>query len=163
MEFWPVKIDWNAFRQHYKDGREQAWILALECNGACDTGSLNVALADVFPLMHPFLSEETKKAIGPLISAICSCEIEHWPSPNDNPSDWHDVEHESIGLIYSPETVKGIVTAFEAVSFRAYGGRDRAGVEKNEQGSRRLPTIGAALFRQCRGVPGIPVRLAQGI
>jgi hypothetical protein len=116
MEFWPVKIDWKAFRHHYKDGDDQDWMLTLECDGACDTGSLNAALADVFPLMQPFLSETTKKALGLVVSAICTCVIEDWPSPHDNPSDWHEVQHESVGVIYSPETVKGIVAAFETVS-----------------------------------------------
>src|SRR4051794_3320945 len=115
MEFWPVKIDWNAFRQHYKDRDDQTWILPLESQDACDVGSLNVALADVFPLMHPVLAEKTKKAIGPLISAVCTCEIEGWPSPHDNPAAWNDVQHDSVGLVFSPEKVKGIVAAFESV------------------------------------------------
>lgn len=115
MEFWPVKIDWNAFRKHYKDGDDQAWILALESESPCDVGSLNVALADVFPLMQPHLSEKTKKAIGTLISAFCSCKMEDWPSPRDNPADWNDVPHDAVGMVYSPETVKGIVAAFESV------------------------------------------------
>lgn len=116
MEFWPVKIDWNAFRQHYKDGDDQAWRRALESDGACDVGSLNAALADVFPLLQPHLSEETKQAIGPLISAVCTCEIENWPWPHDNPADWNEVQSEAVGVVYSPETVKRIVAAFESIS-----------------------------------------------
>jgi hypothetical protein len=117
MEFWPVKIDWSKFRQHYKDGDDQAWILALEIESPCDVGSLNAALADVFPLMQSHLSEKTKKAIGPLVSAVCTCEIEGWPWPHDNPADWNGVQYESVGMVYSPETVKGIVAAFESVPF----------------------------------------------
>ena len=47
---------------------------------------------------------------------ISSFAIEGWPWPHDNPPDWNDVGHECVGLFYSPETVKGIVAAFETVS-----------------------------------------------
>lgn len=115
MEFWPAKIDWNKFQQHYKDGDDQAWILPLESQDACDVGSLNAALADVFPLLQPFLAEKTKQAIGPLISAVCTCEIEGWPWLYDNPADWNGVQYELVGAVFSPETVKRIVAAFESI------------------------------------------------
>ena len=54
-------------------------------------------------------------ALGPFVGAISVCELRDWPHPDNAPDDWADVQHDTVGLLYSPETVRSIVEKFGSV------------------------------------------------
>jgi hypothetical protein len=121
MEFWPIKIDWDIYRECLANGEfvPQACRRDFACNAPPDAGSWNAALSDYFPMLQPSLPDEVRNAIGPFVGAIATCGIADWPWPNDGPEslgDDVDMESVDVGLLYSPATVQILVQAFRSIS-----------------------------------------------
>lgn len=120
MEFMPIKINWVDYQRELANGVAvpKSSRLSFRCNLPEDTGSVNSALSDFFPLLQPNLPDEVVNAVGPLIGAIAVCGIKGWPWPDDAPAELKDAGHQGnsdIGLLYSPTTVSRIVVSFQSV------------------------------------------------
>lgn len=124
MEFWPTKIDWSIYEEKLADGEfmPRDCIKKLECEAPPDSGNLNSALSDFFPLLEPHLPETICNAIGPFVGAIATCGIKDWPQSNDGPSWLYDNSRDLseldilVGQLYSPATVSDIVARFEKIT-----------------------------------------------
>jgi len=110
MEIWPRLVDWKTFKENYKPGADpNDWSLEPDYAHPCNEGSMNVAAVDAFQLMDARLPDDVREALGTFIVSIASVEVEGWPRDDHAPL---AVEGQ---WIYSPETVRRVLSKFDSV------------------------------------------------
>jgi hypothetical protein len=114
MEIYAHLVDWEKFQAKYRpgdidNGNTDDWAEPLESAEPCELGSANGAMVDAFQLMQPHLPEDVRKAIGTLTVSIATLVVEGWSQDDCAPSAISEFP------VYSPDTVRKVLSTFDAV------------------------------------------------